>query len=239
MTPKEYEKAVLQRFRTLWPPPHFRVVHDVRLRGRKTKAKRQIDICIYETGYPGPVLLVEAKRHKRPIDSVRAGLTISLVRDVGNVPAVMVATSGFSRAATNYLGAEGIAHLTITLTEARGLRWVPYVERAFAVDNEFREISGHLVESLRIGEPAPFLDETGLPYEEWLAVMWTALGRFPAPTARVLFALARDHYDDAVRFNAVQLLDDADQLTASDISALLATEQDPENIDLLWELAES
>jgi hypothetical protein len=76
MTPKEYEKAVLQRFRTLWPPPQFRVVHDVRLRGRKTRAKRQIDICIYETGYLKPVLLAEAKRHKRPIDSVRAGLTI-------------------------------------------------------------------------------------------------------------------------------------------------------------------
>jgi hypothetical protein len=190
-------------------------------------------------GHPDPVLIIEAKRHKRPIDSVRAGLTISLVRDVGDVPAVMVATSGFSPAATNYLGAEGIAHLTITLTEAQGLRWVPYVERVFAVHNIFREISGHLVESLRTGEPAPFFGETGLYYEEWLAVMLTALGRFPRPTARVLFALASSHHNDAVRFNAVQLLDDADQLRASDISALLATEQDPENIDLLLELAEA
>ena len=173
------------------------------------------------------------------IDAVRAGATISIVRDVGNVPGIMVATSGFSRAAINYLGAEGIGHHTIKLPEARGLRWVPYVERAFAVDNEFREISGHLVEALRAGDPAPFLDETGLPYEEWLAVMYAALGLFPTTAARVLYALARDHYDDAVRFNAVQLLSDADLLTPSDMSALLATEQDPDNIDLLRELAES
>lgn len=233
MTPKEYEKAVLQRFRTLFPPPRFRVVHDARLKGQKTKAERQIDIGIFEADYADPVLIVEAKRHKRPIDAVRAGATIALVRDVGDVPAVMVATTGFSPAATNYLGAEGIAHLTIKLTEARGLRWVPYVERAFAVDDEFREISGHFVEALRLGESAPFLDETGLPYEEWRAVMFAALGLFPTMSARVLYAVARDHYDDVVRFNAVQLLDDAELLTASDISALLATEQDPDNIDLL------
>jgi hypothetical protein len=65
------------------------------------------------------------------------------------------------------------------------------------------------------------------------------LGLFPTTTARVLHALARDHYDDAVRFNAVQLLDDADQLTASDITVFLVTERDPDTIDLLRELAES
>jgi len=161
------------------------------------------------------------------------------VRDVGDVPAVLVATAGFSRAPTYYLGAEGIAHLLITLTEAQGLRWVPFVERAFAVDNEFREISGHLVEALRSGDAAPFLDETDLPYEEWLAVMSAAQALFPTMTARVLHSLARDHYDDAVRFNAVQLLDDADQLTASQISALIAIERDPDNIDLLRELMEN
>jgi hypothetical protein len=239
MTPTEYERAVLQRFRTLCPPPQFVVKHNIGLIGYKTQARRQIDVSVFERGKSKPILIGEAKRYKRPIHAGIAGSTIALVQDVGGIPAIMVSTSSFSRAAINHLGTEGIAHLTITLTEARGLRWVPYVERAFAVDNEFREISGHLVESLRVGEPTPFLGETGLPYEEWLAVMRTALGRFPAPTARVLFALARDHYDDAVRFNAVQLLDDADQLTASDISALLAAEQDPENIDLLWELAES
>jgi hypothetical protein len=170
------------------------------------------------------------------IDSVHAGATIALVRDVGAVPAVMVATAGFSRAARNYLAAECIGHLTITLTEAQGLRWIALVEDAFAVDHEFREVSCHLVEALRTGNAAPFLDETGLPYEEWLAVFATGLSRFPDTTAHVLKELAREHFDDTVRFNAVQLLDDADELASADIANLLAGENDPDTRELLREL---
>jgi hypothetical protein len=70
---------------------------------------------------------------------------------------VMISTSGFSRAARNHLGTEGIAHFTITLKEAEGLRWIPMVEERFAVDHEFREVSGDLVEALRNGDAAPFL----------------------------------------------------------------------------------
>ncbi|UCI19911.1 restriction endonuclease [Mesorhizobium sp. B2-1-8] len=233
MTPKEYEHAVLERFRTLFPLPRFTVKHNVRLSGSKTKARRQVDVCVFEAGNPKPVLLIEAKRHKRPIDSVHAGATIALVRDVGEVPAVMVATAGFSRAARNYLAAESIGHLTITLTEAQGLRWIPLVEEACAVDHEFREVSGHLVEALRTGDADPFLDETGLPYEEWLAVFAAGLSRFRDTTARVLKELAHDHFDDGVRFNALQLLDDADQLTAAEVVTLLADERDPDTSDLL------
>ncbi|RUX78930.1 hypothetical protein EOA25_38795, partial [Mesorhizobium sp. M2A.F.Ca.ET.040.01.1.1] len=79
MTPKEYEQAVLERFGTLFPPPRFTVKHNVRLGGRKTKARRQVDVCVFETGNPKPALLIEAKRHNRPIDSVHAGATIALV----------------------------------------------------------------------------------------------------------------------------------------------------------------
>lgn len=236
MTPKEYEQAVLERFRTLFPPPRFTVKHNVRLGGRKSKARRQVDACVFETGNPKPALLIEAKRHARPIDSVHAGATIALVRDVGTAPAVMVATAGFSRAARNYLVAESIGHLTITLTEAQGLRWIPLVEQAFAVDHEFREVSGHLVEALRTGNATPFLDETGLPYEEWLAVFAAGLSRFPNATTQVLKELARKHFDDAVRFNAVQLLDDADELALADIAILLAGENDPDTRQLLHEL---
>jgi hypothetical protein len=41
------------------------------------------------------------------------------------------------------------------------------------------------------------------------------------------------HYDDAVRFNAIQLLDDAGYLTSNRISTLLRAERDPETIELL------
>ena len=235
MTPKDYEKAVLQRFRTLWPPPRFVVKHDVRLSGRKTKARRQVDVSIFETRKSQPSFIVEAKRHKRPIDAGIAGSTIALVQDVGGISAVMISTSGFSRSARNHLGTEGIAHFTITLKEAQGLLWIPMVEEKFAVDRELREISGHLVEALRNGDAAPFLDKY-LPYEEWLAILSCGQSLFPEAAGSVLRLLAREHFDDGVRFNSVQLLDDADQLEAADIEALFKTERDPENAALLSEI---
>jgi hypothetical protein len=199
----------------------------------KSRIERQIDVCVFERGRDRPALIIEAKRHKRPVDLVHAGSTFALVHDVGGIPAVMVTSSGFSTAAGTFLAAVSIDHLTITLDEARGLSWIPIIERAFALDNEFREVSGHLVQALRCGDAEPFLDETGLPYEEWLAVMKTAIGLFPKSVTRFLFGLARYHYDDAVRFNAIQLLDDAGYLTSKRISTLLRTERDPENVELL------
>ena len=138
----------------------------------------------------------------------------------------MVASSGFSTAAVNFLAAEGIDHLTITVPEARGLNLIPYIERSFAIDNKFREVSGHLVEALRLGNAEPFLAETGLPYEEWLAVMNTGIRLFPEAAKRILFEIAREHYDDGVRFNSIQLLDGAAYLTRTRISTLLRRERD-------------
>ena len=109
------------------------------------------------------------------------------------------------------------------------------VEERFAVDQEFREVSGDLVEALRNGDAAPFLDND-LPYEEWLAILSCGQSLFPESTGSILRVLAREHFDDGVRFNSVQLLDDADQLEAADIDALLKTERDPETAALLREM---
>ncbi len=188
MTPTDYEKAVLQQIRTDWPPPRFVVRHNIRITGKKSKARRQIDIGVFEAGHSKPFMIVEAKRHKRPIDVGKAGSAIALVQDVGGIPAVMVSTSGFSVAADNHLGAEGIGTMTITLTEAQGLRWIPLVEEKFAVDREFRSVSGDLVEALRNGNADPFID-ADIPYEEWLAVIAVGRSLFPESSARVLKSL--------------------------------------------------
>src|SRR5215472_13898795 len=99
MTPREYEKAVLERFRTDWPPPRFEVKHNLTLLGGKTRVGRQIDIGIFEAGDPDPFLIVETKRHRRAIHIGTAGTTIALVQDLGGIPTVMVSTSSFSVAA--------------------------------------------------------------------------------------------------------------------------------------------
>src|SRR3984893_18347624 len=105
-----------------------------------------------------------------------------------------------------------------------------------------REVSRHLfiprrplIASILNGDAAPFL-YNDLPYEEWLAILSCGQSLFPEAAGCVLMVLAREHFDDGVRFNSVQLLDDADQLEAADIDALLKTERDPETAALLREI---
>jgi hypothetical protein len=109
------------------------------------------------------------------------------------------------------------------------------IEERFAVDGEFREVSGHLVEAMRKGRPDPFFN-TDLPYEEWLAVMSCGQSFFADATTKVLKELARRHHDDGVRFNAIQLLDDAGQLTSEYVKSFLLTERDPDTQELLHSL---
>ena len=52
----------------------------------------------------------------------------------------------------------------------------------------------------------------------------------------LLKALALEHFDDGVRFNAVILLDEADQLKMADIEDLLRNEHNYENSKMLQEL---
>jgi hypothetical protein len=79
VTPTEYEKAVVERFQTYWPSPRYVVKHNIRLPGKKTNARRQIDISVFAAGQSVQILIAEAKRHGRPVDAVKAGSTIALV----------------------------------------------------------------------------------------------------------------------------------------------------------------
>jgi len=234
MTPTEYEKAVLERFRTLFPPSRFRVKHNTRIFGKKSRKSRQIDISVFEGGKSQPFLIAEARRQKRPIDVGKAGTTIALVQDIGNIPTVMVATSGFSVAAEHHLASEGIETLIITLKEAQALRWIPFIEQKFSVDHAFREIAGNLVEALRNRETGAFLD-ANIPYEEWLTVFGVGLSRFSKAAVTVLEFLAREHLDSGARFNAVRLLAEAGHLKLSDAKKMLSKESDPDVLELLRE----
>jgi hypothetical protein len=232
MTPVQYELAVFEQCRIDWPAPRFEVRHDVKLAGGKSNTARQVDVAIYEAGHKIPFLLIEAKKHRRNLHAGIAGSTIALVQDIGGIPTIMVSTSGFSVAAANHLEAESIGHITITIVEANGLRWISVLEKRFAVDCEFKRISGQLVEALRTGDADPFLDE-GLPYEEWLAVLETGLSLFSKPTEHVLKTIALDHVDNGHRFNAVQLISGAGLIDRDYFAQLRVKETDPDIIALL------
>lgn len=147
----------------------------------------------------------------------------------------MVSTSGFSVAAENHLAVEGIETLVITLKEAKGLRWIPLIEEKFALDWEFRELTGDLVEAVRTGKVGTLFD-TEIHFEEWVAALRTSQAAFSDRAGKILRALAQSHFDDVVRFNAIQLLADAGQLRNDEIEALLRSESDFETRELLIEL---
>lgn len=235
MTPTEYEQAVVEFFRTEWPPPGYIVRHNIRLPGRKSGGPRQIDVSIFAAGSSTPFLIAEAKRHGRRIDVGKAGSLIALVQDIGGVPTVMVSTAGFSGAAQNHLWSEGIGDLVITARDAAAWRWLSALDSHFRIDCEFRRVSGDLVEALRHGDSAPFLD-ADVPYEEWLAIVAVGLASFPAKTSEVLRVIAREHYDDGWRFNAVQHLVDAGQMSLAELDEVIRLEAHPENVELFGEL---
>lgn len=103
------------------------------------------------------------------------------------------------------------------------------------MDRAYRELSGQLIEAVRTGDAAPFL-ENQLPFEECTAVLISGQSIFPDRAASILKTLARSHFDDGVRYNAIALLEDAGQLTRADIENLLQCEHDPETHELLSSL---
>src|SRR3546814_17385882 len=94
--------------------------------------------------------MLEVKRDNRAGDLGTSGATAALIRDIGAAPAVMVSTAGFSRAAKSQLLWEGIKHMTISPTEAKGLRWIPHIEQWFGLDRWFRETTRS--EERRVGK---------------------------------------------------------------------------------------
>lgn len=234
MKPKQYEKAVAEFVRIDFPAPFYEVILDYRLPARKSQIKRQIDVAVFERGQTSPFLIVEAKRHARPINVGVAGSTVSMVQDVGSVPAIMISTNGFTRAAQNLLAADGIRHLTLSILQATALKWVPALKARFALDREFALVSAEFVEALRIANAQPFEDEV-LPYEEWLAIIDTGLCVFPSQTRAILRSIARDHLNDGYRYNAIQLLAEENALSHNLLLNLLASETDPDVLELIHE----
>lgn len=69
-----------------------------------------------------------------------------------------------------------------------------------------------------------------------LAVLTSAQLIFPDHWVSILKTLARDHFDDGVRYNVIALLDEAGHLSSFEIEDLLAREPDPDTGELLYEI---
>ena len=50
MNSSEYEKALAEKLLYEFPPPAFRVAHDVIVRGKYSGGDRQIDVAVFRDG---------------------------------------------------------------------------------------------------------------------------------------------------------------------------------------------
>ena len=87
--------------------PDSEVLHDVKLDGRLSKRKRQVDVLVrQDVGQYEIRIVIECKDHARPIDVKGVEEFYGLLDDVGGQKGVLVCPSGFSHAAK--VRAEGL-----------------------------------------------------------------------------------------------------------------------------------
>ena len=80
--------------------PKAEVLHDVRLEGRKSKSKRQIDVLVREKiGQYEIQIVIDCKDHARPVDVKGVEEFYGLLSDVGAQKGVLVSPKGFTKTA--------------------------------------------------------------------------------------------------------------------------------------------
>jgi Restriction endonuclease len=87
--------------------PNAEVLHNVRLDGRLSRTKRQIDVLVRERiGQYEIQIIIDCKDHNRPVDVKGVEEFDGLFRDVGAQKGVLVCPNGFTETAK--VRAEGL-----------------------------------------------------------------------------------------------------------------------------------
>lgn len=80
--------------------PNAEVIHNVKMQGRRSKVKRQIDVLVTEKiGQYEINIIIDCKDYKNPIDVKGVEEFYGLLEDVGGQKGVLVCPKGFSEAA--------------------------------------------------------------------------------------------------------------------------------------------
>jgi tetratricopeptide (TPR) repeat protein len=95
---KEYEDAICEALRQVYPNATIR--RNVKLPGRYSRTKRQIDVLVeyYLLGKPA-YIIIDAKKYNETIDVKDVDSFIGMIQDVGAVEGILVTEKGYSKAA--------------------------------------------------------------------------------------------------------------------------------------------
>jgi restriction system protein len=123
MTPKEYERAVAALFSTLGKDVQdLKVKHGERLQG--SDGTYVIDTTVRYRALGGAefLVLIEAKRHGRPVERGTVQKLYQIVQSTGAHKGIVASSSGFQQGAVEFADEHGIA--LVQFAGAGESRWV-------------------------------------------------------------------------------------------------------------------
>lgn len=136
-----YEQQVFELFKEHFPDANVR--KNVRVKGRLSKRKRQIDVLVSENTPAGPLkTVVDAKSFKRKVDVKAVDGLAGFVKDVGAQRGMLVTSRGYTKAALNRAFYDNDLELDIlnfsALQQFQGFAGIPYSgKNAFLVPAPF------------------------------------------------------------------------------------------------------
>jgi hypothetical protein len=235
MKPTKYEVAVCEYFRMLFPENRYIVTHNTKEYGKKSRIRRQIDICVSEIGQSKPLAMAEVKCHRRSINVNQAGSIVALAQDVGAKRFWAISTCGFSQAAQNHLEAEGYNTIVINTMDAQAFLHVEGIRKFWNLDREFRHDSGLLAQAILSGRCGDSIqdDYPDLLFEEWEGIVYYTISTDEERAFAALRHLARHSYDDGERYSALRILLEHDAIAHADAVQVAALDDSEEMADLM------
>ena len=80
MNSKLYEKALAEKLLYEFPPPMFRVVHDIVFIGKYSRGERQIDVAVFRVDNKDPFLVAEAKFYSNTVDILHIDAFVTKIK---------------------------------------------------------------------------------------------------------------------------------------------------------------
>jgi hypothetical protein len=246
MTWQRYEKAILEKYIREFLAPAFRVepVGDApfSFMGRHSGVPRQLDVAVFRAGASHPFLVVDAKHWEGRLDVADIEAFLGLVDDVDAQLGVLVASSGFSKSSHSRVkGARQPIDLQIISAEdALRYDWLRAGRALFPADWAFHERLGEALRLIEVAGDVAAISEVleSVAFEEWETFVMQALRKQLVEANAFLRWVARWHFDDGWRFNAIRILSEEGLLDEAFRAELLLSERDPDTCQLLHDTGE-
>jgi hypothetical protein len=237
MNPTEYERALAEKLLYEFPPPFFRVVHDLKVKGVHSGGNRQIDVAVFRAEEKDPFLAAEAKLHSDTLNIGYIDAFVTKVKEVNAKIGIMVVSSNYSAPGRRLARAFDIGLRIMTVEEALEMQWRPIARKIFPMDWAFHPQIAAALYRLQKGDSPESIIEAmeGILFDEWLALVEYALQYHTSEATGFLWFVALHHYDDGWRFNAIQELIMSGAFDQFDLNLILERERDPAIVQMLIE----